>query len=267
MFRLEQAVNDPQFERQFLHVPPAYPAESTDAVGSSPMLPSKQNPVFRLSTKKIDAIPKCRPYPLLSQNTGSLIAQLGIDESVVSRRLETALATTTTPTKVERQNLPVSRQTHLNNPTPVILQSRIETRNLGTQTPSFTPSCARCERRQSNMMNGQTQTPVIEKRGQSSQTSEADFQLAKLRLGRWEKQQNKVIQNFKREYAEAFDEDVELERRSPPKPRAALAPPGFRETMKKETAPATNSTTNRNNQGYYDSATIRRFYDKQGWKP
>lgn len=231
-----------------MHVPPAYSSDATDAIGASPILPSKNNPVFRFSTKKVDAIQKCRPYPSVTRNIDPLIAQLGIDESVIARRLET-----NTRDRVE----PSSHRPHINNfnapkAVPAVLQIRPEMRDEICQTPTF--ACAKCDKRLDNLINTQTQTAVVERYAKSSQTLDTDFLLAKIRFKTSEKEQQRKLQNFKRDYAEAFSDDEDDKRGISP-PRAPIGPPGYREKKEKTTATSSSSTNN-------DNATARKYYDR-----
>lgn len=233
-----------------MHVPPAYPSDATDAIGASPILPSKNNPVFRLSTKQLDAIQKCRPYPSVTHNIDPLIMQLGVDESVIAKRLEASARGRKDPPAPPH----ISQTNNFRVPsgTTSVLQSHPEMRSQSCQTPVL--ACARCDKGQNNLMNTQTQTDFVEKYSKSSQTHETDFTLSKLRLRMWDKERQKKVQNFKREYGDTFsDEDEEKSNVNPPK-RAPIGPPGFREMG---TGPSSN-----NNKNSSVNEQTRKYFDR-----
>lgn len=237
-----------------MHVPPAYPSDGTEAIGASPILPSKQNPVFRFSTKQFDAIQKCRPYPSVTRNIDPLIAHLGIDESVIARRLESSARERVIEPRAHSNNFRVP-----NTVAPPLMQPpRPDTRDESCQTPVL--ACAKCEKRLDNLMNTQTQTAVIEKVAKPSQTLETDFTLSKLRWMRWEKEQKRKVKDFSRDYpgvvSDEEENDDDFKSRTSPV-RAPVGPPGYREQPKKSTA--TSSTSSNNN---YEHATAKRYHDR-----
>ncbi|XP_063708420.1 uncharacterized protein LOC134837039 [Culicoides brevitarsis] len=230
---LHRLENASQFNNKFLHVIPAYPSDESEPIGASPILPSKQNPVFRFSSKQKDAIKNSHPYPTITRNVRSIIRQLGIDESVIARRLasgnrEEALVPAQViqpkPSKSISTAIPVTN-----------LPVRPQMRDQSCQTAVF--SCPKCEDRYENCLNVGTQTTVIEKYSGSCQTDDADFTLAKLKLRNWEKkkQSNDIerLRDFQREYGVVEnDSDEEFDDRKPIRP-GAIGPPGFRELPSK----------------------------------
>lgn len=222
---LHRLQNASQFDRNFLHVPPSYPSDETEPIGASPILPTKHNVVFRFSTKNRDAIKNCRPYPSITRNVAPLIAQLGVDESVIARRLES--------TTKERQIKPPEVSNNFTNFSlnqSVVLPAAVRPpmKDGSCQTPVL--ACAKCDDRYGNLMNTGTQTAKVEKYSEGVQTDEADFTLAKLRLRNWEKGQQKReterVQQFRSEYG--IEENSEGED-SRTRRFTGIGPPGFRE--------------------------------------
>lgn len=214
---LEHAADDITFEMKFLSVPPKYPADAKDPVGTSPVLPTRKNPVFRISTKQFDLIQKCRPYPNIMRNIEGSILRLGLDESVISKRLE--------PGQEEpMENIARSSQSAI-----PFMKPAVELHEMSTQTPAL--ECRRCDMRARNMLNSGTQTRVTESYSVYSQTAETDFIQAKLRLKAWETNQKMKDMLVKQEFAKDIDftfDDMKLSR-SPE--RKAIAPPGYREVL------------------------------------
>uniref|UniRef100_A0A336KR98 CSON014295 protein n=2 Tax=Culicoides sonorensis TaxID=179676 RepID=A0A336KR98_CULSO len=218
--RLNHA-SDQQFELKFLHVPPSLPSDSADAIGASPVLPSKHNPVFGFSTKNKEAVQKCRPYPLITPNIEPLLRQLGIDESDISRHL----VPSSSENSKSRNNFDHTFES-TSHKQPILLHPRVPTNEIATQTPPL--ECGRCQNRYNNLLNTSTQTQVIETHSISCETLETDFCLAKIRLKTWEKDQTKKIKKFQNDYRVSDEED---EMRGTYK---RVGPPGYRERPRKD---------------------------------
>lgn len=240
---LEHAADDIQFEMKFLSVPPKYPADAKDPVGTSPILPTRKNPVFRISTKHFDLISKCRPYPNITRNIEGPILRLGLDESVISKRLE--------PGQEEpMENIPRSSQSAI-----PFMKPTVETNEISTQTPAL--ECRRCDMRARNMIHSGTQTKIQESYSIACQTAETDFIQAKLRLKAWETNKKMNDMLLKQEFAKDINFDYEDRKLSRSPERKAIAPPGYREMLEAKKKQEKDKVLY---QGYPDKYAANKYY-------
>lgn len=201
--------NDIEYNLKFLFVPPSYSASAVDKSGLSPVLPSKRNPLFKLTTVRNEAVAACKPFQNLPEHIITLIRQLGLDESVISQKLDANLIAHKM-LEARQQSTQESFDGNL---------SSFYHKPLMTSTATQTPFlvCIKCDKREQRKMDDRgTQTRRKECIATSCQTMESDMTLAKLRLQTWEREQTKGEKRNKD--AESLD--------SKPK-RSNIGPPGF----------------------------------------
>lgn len=207
--------NDIEYNLKFLFVPPACKETTTDKPGLSPVLPSKRNPLFAMTTaRSLNEVISCKPFQNLSDGLVTLIRRLGLDESFISQRLAEKA---TTSKLLEARQMASTTAVDANDGG---ARYRPLTREIDTQTPQLV--CRKCENREMrNMVTVGTQTKRLEVYGAGSQTSETDMTLAKLKFQSWQREQKAAV---KRERGEdADDRDSK---------RPTIGPPGFRNDPK-----------------------------------
>lgn len=199
--------NDIEYNLKFLFVPPAHPATAVDKTGLSPVLPSKRNPLFRFTTARTEVVAASKPFQNLPEHILTLIRQMGLDESLISQKLDETLIASKM-LEIRNQAMTSGRDNSFHH--------RPLMTNNETQTPVLV--CRKCEDRDQRLMvNTATQTKKPEQYSASVQTSDTDFTLAKLRFQTWEREKEKVT---KRERGEDVGD--------PEPKRPTIAPPGYR---------------------------------------
>lgn len=176
--------NDIQYNLKFLFVPPKFSADPKNETATSPVFPTKKNPLFHSTTERADMVAGSRPYPVVPSKVTDLLRLLGIDESIIAKNLDDDATHEMMETRERQVSTSVSAALpshagvaadHHWGPVPAPKQ------DVETQTPPL--RCRHCDdrARKEYISLGIQTSNVSQMYAESTQTSETDFTLAKLR--------------------------------------------------------------------------------------